>query len=81
VTVLIRFVQALRVGACDTQVMSARRIIWNVTIVVGILLAAELGFFLILGETLIAIFLGIPQIIVMGGILWLTHGLLAETRT
>jgi hypothetical protein len=55
--------------------------IWNVTIVAGILLAAELGFFLILGETLIAVFLGIPQIIVMGGILWLTHGLLAETRT
>jgi hypothetical protein len=60
--------------------MSARRIIWNVTIVVGILLAAELGFLLFLGENLIAIFLGIPQIIVMGGILWLTHGLLAGHR-
>jgi hypothetical protein len=54
--------------------------IWNVSIVVGILLAAELGFFLFLGETLIAIFLGIPQIIVIGGMLWLAHSLLAETR-
>jgi hypothetical protein len=81
VTVLIRFVQASRVGACNTQVMSAGRMIWNVTIVMGILLAAELGFLLFLGENLIAIFLGIPQIIVIGGILWLTHDLLAERRS
>ena len=50
-------------------------------IVMGILLAAELGFLLFLGENLIAIFLGIPQIIVIGGILWLTHDLLAERRS
>jgi hypothetical protein len=55
--------------------------IWNVTIVMGVLLAAELGFLLFLGENLIAIFLGIPQIIVIGGILWLTHDLLAERRS
>jgi hypothetical protein len=61
--------------------MSAQRMIWNVTIVVGILLAAELGFLLFLGEPLIAIFLGIPQIIVLGGILWLAHGMFAETRS
>jgi len=61
--------------------MSAQRMIWNVTIVVGILLAAELGFFLFLGEPLIAIFLGIPQIIVAGGMLWLAHSLFAEIRS
>jgi hypothetical protein len=55
--------------------------IWNVTIVMVILLAAELGFLLFLGENLIAIFLSIPQIIVIGGILWLTHDLLAERRS
>jgi hypothetical protein len=61
--------------------MSAQRMIWNVTIVMGLLLAAELGFLIFLGESLIAIFLGIPQIVVMGAILWLTHSLLAETRS
>ena len=80
-TVLIRFAQALRDWMCDTQVMSVQRIVWNITIVVGILLAVELGFFLFLGETTIAIFLGVPQIVVVGGILWLAHGLLAEAKS
>ena len=68
------------IGCAIHKFMSVQRIVW-ITIVVGILLAVELGFFLFLGETTIAIFLGVPQIVVVGGILWLAHGLLAEAKS
>ena len=43
--------------------------IWNTSLVVGILFAAEMGYFLFQGELLTAVFLSVPQIIVMGGTL------------
>jgi hypothetical protein len=39
-----------------------------------------LGVFLFQGEVLIAIFLGAPSIIIIGGLLWLTHNLFAEAK-
>jgi hypothetical protein len=37
-------------------------------------------FFLFQGEVLIAIFLGAPSIIIIGGLLWLTHNLFVEAK-
>ena len=53
---------------------------WNTILAIGIVVAAALGFFLFQGEVLIAIFLGVPSIVVMGGLLWLTHNLFAEAK-
>jgi hypothetical protein len=60
--------------------MSARWVISNIIAAIGVVVAAALGFFLFQGEALIAIFLGIPSIIVFGGLLWLTHNLFAEVK-
>jgi hypothetical protein len=80
VTVLISFVEALLAGLCNTHVMSAQGIIRNTILAIGIVVAAALGFFLFQGEVLIAIFLGAPSIIIIGGLLWLTHNLFAEAK-
>ncbi len=60
--------------------MSARRIIRNAILATGIVVAAVLGFFLFQGEVLIAIFLGVPSITVIGALLWLTQDLFAEAK-
>jgi hypothetical protein len=78
--VTISFVQALCAGMCNTHIMSARWIISNTIVAIGIMVAAALGFFLFQGEVLIAVFLGVPSITVIGGLLWLTHNLFAEVR-
>ena len=80
VTVLISFVEALLVELCNTHIMSAQGIIRNTILAIGIVVAAALGFFLFQGEVLIAIFLGAPSIIIIGGLLWLTHNLFAEAK-
>jgi hypothetical protein len=74
------FVQALLAGLCNTQIMSAQRIIRNTILAIGIVVAAGLGFFLFQGEVLIAIFLGVPSIAVIGGLLWLTYDPFAEAK-
>jgi hypothetical protein len=52
----------------------------NTILAIGIVVAAALGVFLFQGEVLIAIFLGAPSIIIIGGLLWLTHNLFAEAK-
>jgi hypothetical protein len=58
--------QALLAGLCDTPIMSLQRTIRNTILATGIVVAAGLGLFLFEGEVLIAIFLGVPSISVMG---------------
>jgi uncharacterized membrane protein SirB2 len=60
--------------------MGAPRIVRNMLFASGIVIAAILGLFLFQGEVLIAIFLGVPSIIVLGGLVWLTHKLFAEAK-
>jgi hypothetical protein len=60
--------------------MGAPRIVRNIIFAIGIVVAAILGLFLFQGEILIAIFLGVPSIIALGGLVWLTHNLFAEAK-
>jgi hypothetical protein len=60
--------------------MGAPRIVRNIIVAIGIVIAAILGLFLFQGEVLIAIFLGVPSIIVLGGLGWLTHNLFTEAK-
>jgi hypothetical protein len=60
--------------------MSVQRTIRNTILATGIVVAAGLGLFLFQGEVLIAIFLGVPSISVMGALLWLNHDLFAEAK-
>jgi hypothetical protein len=80
VTVLISFVEDLLAKLCNTHIMSAQGTIRNTILAIGIVVAAALGVFLFQGEVLIAIFLGAPSIIIIGGLLWLTHNLFAEAK-
>jgi hypothetical protein len=65
---------------CNIHVMGAPRIVRNMLFAIGIVIAAILELFLFQGEVLIAIFLGVPSIIVLGGLVWLTHKLFAEAK-
>ena len=80
VTVLIGFVEDLLAKLCNTHTMSAQGTIRNTILAIGIVVAAALGVFLFQGEVLIAIFLGAPSIIIIGGLLWLTRNLFAEAK-
>jgi hypothetical protein len=80
VAVLTSFAQAFHDGLCNIHVMGAPRIVGNIIFAIGIVIAAILGLLLFQGEVLIAIFLGVPSIIVLGGLVWLTHILFAEAK-
>jgi hypothetical protein len=60
------------------HVMGTPRIVRNINFAIGII--AILGLFLFQGEVLIAIFVGVPSIIVLGILVWLTHNLFAEVK-
>jgi hypothetical protein len=62
------------------HVMGTPRIVRNINFAIGIMIAAILGLFLFQGEVLIAIFVGVPSIIVLGILVWLTHNLFAEVK-
>ena len=77
-TDLIRFVQALRVGTCNTYSMTIQWAFWTAVLAMGIAVAAGAGYFIFQGEVLSAIFFGLPPAVAIGGSLWLTRNFFAK---
>ena len=64
-----------------TQTMTDQWMFLNAVLAMGIVVAAVSGYFVFQGESLTAIFFGLPPIIAIGGSLWMTRNFFtAEPR-
>jgi hypothetical protein len=70
--------QALRLELCNTQTMTDQWMFLSAVFAMGIVVAAVTGYFVFQGETLSAIFFGLPPTIAIAGSLWLTRNFFIE---
>jgi hypothetical protein len=68
----------LRVELWKTQTMTDQWMFLNAVLAMGIVVAAVSGYFVFQGESLTAIFFGLPPTIAIGGSLWLTRNFFTE---